>query len=144
MTLEEIPDTRPYKKLLIKKLHNAGNLKRLPLVWFLFQPLQLMVAFRAWSTLLLSRPVLHKPAQPHLGHTTSRVDPREPWGFLGYLEDVKRMPFTDPNVERATNIGMRNSTGRYSRSAKVCKTNDQADERVDSNERQGKKSGTGI
>ncbi|MPC27262.1 hypothetical protein E2C01_020429 [Portunus trituberculatus] len=35
---------------------------------------------------------------------------------------------------------MRNSTGRYRRSAKLCKTNDQADERVDS---QGEMSGVG-
>lgn len=41
---------------------------------------------------------------------------------------------TDPKVERATNIGMRNSTGRYRRSAKLCKTNDQADERFGSQE----------
>lgn len=50
-------------------------------------------------------------------------------GLLVYLEDVKRMPFTEPKVESATNIGTRNSTGRYTRSAKLCKTNDQPHER---------------
>lgn len=53
------------------------------------------------------------------------------------------MPFTDPNVERATNIGMRNSTGRYRRSAKLCKTNDQGDERFDSVRGKGRFQGTG-
>lgn len=53
----------------------------------------------------------HELPFPPSHQTTSRVVPGRPEGHPVYLEDVKRMPFTEPKVERATNIGTRKSTG---------------------------------
>lgn len=61
--------------------------------------------------LRLSRPAARVTFPPPSHQSTSRVVPGRPEGHPVYLEDVKRMPFTEPKVERATNIGTRKSTG---------------------------------